>query len=177
MKTIDNINVISTKKGDHGTSKNFSNESLPKTDILFDVVGTIDELTSFLGVTYHYVEEKDLIKKIQSTLQRIMSVVATNPDSKQYDTLNHIKEKDILYIEYYEELFLKDASIKPVFVLPGSDSTKGSSYLDYSRSVTRRCERVMLKFVVEHDRDDLVLCNKYLNRLSDLLYILARTYD
>lgn len=177
MKSIDNYKVISTKKGDKGTSKNFSNDTLLKTDILFDTIGSIDELTSYLGITYHYINEKDVLRRIQTSLQNIMSIIATNPNSKQYSMLNQVSEEDVLYLEFMEQEFLKQTNIKPVFVLPGSDSTKGSAFVDYSRSLTRRCERMILKFEKENERADLDYIKKYMNRLSDLLYILARTYD
>jgi cob(I)alamin adenosyltransferase len=177
MKRIDNVDIISTKKGDTGFSKNFSNESIPKTDILFDTIGAIDELTSFLGITYHYVKEKDVIKRVQRDLQTLMSVIATNVDSKQYQNIQKLTKKDIEYLEFMEQHFIKDTAIEPKFVLPGSDSTLDSSYLDYARSITRRVERLVNQFAVVKERMDLDLIKTYLNRLSDLLYILARTYD
>lgn len=177
MKTIKDANIISTKKGDKGYSKNYSNESIKKTDILFDVIGNIDELSSLLGLTYHYVDYKDALKEIQRHLQDVMSLIATNPDSKNYNKLNLITDKHISYLEFLETDVLKETNILPVFVLPGSESTKGSAYLDLSRSVTRRVERYLNRFVDINNRDDLELSKAYLNRLSDLLYIMARSYD
>ncbi len=174
---ITNKDIISTKKGDKGISKNYSNESLSKTDILFDVLGNIDELTSLLGVTYHYVEEKEMIKEVQRHLQMIMSVIATSPTSKNYQKLSQITEKHITYLEFLEDDFIQETNITNAFVLPGSDSTKASSYLDLSRSVVRRVERVIHKFKDVNNRTDLDNILAYINRLSDLLFITARTYD
>jgi cob(I)alamin adenosyltransferase len=177
MKSIKDANIISTKKGDKGYSKNYSNESFKKTDVLFDVIGSIDELSSLLGVTYHYIDFKLAIKEIQKHLQDIMSVIATNPESDNYKKLNMITEKQIHYLEFLEQDILKETEIKPVFVLPGSESTQGSAYLDLSRSVTRRVERYLNRFTATYNRVDLDTSKAYLNRLSDLLYIMARSND
>lgn len=174
---IKDKDIISTKKGDKGISKNYSNESLSKTNILFDVLGNIDELSSLLGVTYHYAKEKEMIQVIQTHLQRIMSIIATNPLSSNYQKLTQITEEHISYLEFLEDDLIKETSISAAFVLPGSDSTKASSYLDLARSVTRRVERSIHALKEETNRTDLSNILSYMNRLSDLLFITARTYD
>lgn len=177
MKSIKDAHIISTKKGDTGYSKNYSNETIKKSDILFDVIGSIDELSSLLGVTYHYIDFKTAIQDIQRHLQDIMSIIATNPKSDNYKKLNMITDKHIEYLEFLEQDILKETEIKPVFVLPGSQSTKGSAYLDLSRSVARRVERNLNRLTNAYVRVDLNNSKAYLNRLSDLLYIMARSYD
>ena len=64
MKKIDDYRFISTTKGDKGTSKNYSNEEFSKSDILFDALGSLDELSSVLGVVYHYTDSKDLFFRL-----------------------------------------------------------------------------------------------------------------
>ena len=177
MKNITNANIISTKKGDTGTSKNFSNQVLPKTDILFETLGGIDELSSSLGVAYHYVTYQKELQIIQRDLQNIMSIIATNVDDKHYQNLVKIDQNQIAYLEQLEQAILEKHPIKPVFVLPGSDSSKAGSYLDLSRSISRRIERTAYRFNDVYQRDDLKEVLQYLNRLSDVLYIMARSYD
>ena len=75
MKIIKNINQISTKKGDLGKSKNYSNEEFYKSDLLFNTLGDMDELSSSLGMAYHHTTYKEEIKDIQRDLQDIK-----NPD-------------------------------------------------------------------------------------------------
>ena len=106
-----------------------------------------------------------------------MSLVATNYPTLQYERLTKISEKDINNLENIEQSILNDNPLKPVFVLPGSDSSVEGSYLDLARAIARRCERTVLKFREINQRDDLETANRYLNRLSDLLYIMARSYD
>ena len=164
---------ISTKKGDKGTSRDYSNNEYPKDDIIFEILGDMDELTSMLGVTYHYSVFKEYIKEIQKRLQDINSQIATQEESRR-SKLRVIKEEDIKDLESIEEHILKETTIEPVFILPGSDGSKESAYLDLSRSIVRRCERSLVRFSNINDRTDLELPKKYLNRLSDLLFIMAR---
>lgn len=164
---------ISTKKGDKGTSKDYSNNEYFKDNSIFEILGDMDELTSMLGVTYHYTIFKEYIREIQMKLQDINSQIATQNEERRVK-LNLIKEEDIIELESIEEHILKDTEIEPVFILPGSDGTKESAYLDLCRSMVRRCERSLVRFCTEHQRSDLELPQQYLNRLSDLLFILAR---
>lgn len=174
MKKIDDYKFISTTKGDKGTSKNYSNETLSKSDILFDTLGDIDELNSMLGITYHHTDEKAEIKVIQLTLQHISSLVATTNETIRNEKLVQITEDDILALEQREQTLLEESDIEPVFVLPGSDTSLVGSYYDLSRSIARRAERTLVRFKESNNRDDLDYCIKYLNRLSDLLFIYAR---
>ncbi len=175
MKIISNFKTISTAKGDKGTSKNYSNEELSKSDVLFETLGNIDELSSVLGILYHYSKEKEEIRSIQRTLQNISSLVATTDKEIRNSKLIQISELDISKIEQIEQSLLEKSEIKPVFVLPGSDTSKVGAYYDLSRSVARRAERSLVKFVEEHKRDDLDYCLKYINRLSDLLFLYSRS--
>jgi len=68
-------------------------------------------------------------------------------------------------------MLLEKSNIEPKFVLPGSDTSKVGAFYDFARSITRRAERSLVKFVEVHKRNDLDYCIKYLNRLSDLLFI------
>lgn len=176
-RKIDDFTFISTKKGDGGTSRNYSNDTVLKTDILFDTLGTIDELSSMLGVTYHSSAYQEEIKQVQLDLQHIMSLIATRADDSRYHKLTHITPEDIERLEGWEQQILKDCHIEPRFVLPGSESSLEGAYLDVCRSLTRRCERTVLKYIEQHDRLDLDKVKQYLNRLSDLLFIMARSKD
>ncbi len=174
---IKNANHISTKKGDTGFSRNFSNERIKKTDLLFDVVGNIDELSSFLGLSYHHSSFKDEIKMIQKDLQDIMSIFATNPESELYSKIRLLQDEDVIKLETLEQNIITTCNIQPRFVLPGSDSSLEGAYLDVSRSISRRVERIAYQYQEKSSRGDLGVVMKYLNRLSDVLYIMARSKD
>lgn len=169
---IEKYTQISTKKGDKGSSKNYSNEEFLKDDIVFDLVGTIDELSSLLGVTYHYSTFKEEIKAIQRVLQTINSLVATT-DEKRRTQLVQVNVEDVAHLEKLEQELLKGLSIERIFVLPGSETSKDKAYLHLSRAVTRRAERVLVRFIKSNERSDLYDALSYVNRLSDLLFIMA----
>lgn len=170
---INKVSQISTKKGDKGYSKDYSNNEYKKDDILFDTLGTIDELSSFLGITYHHSTEQTLLRIIQKNLQDINSAVATT-DQVRRNKINTISIQDITVLETFEENFLKQTEIKPVFVLPGSDTSKEGAYFDYARTLARKSERNLVRFVGTYQREDLSNELAYLNRLSDLLFIISR---
>ena len=174
---IDKVSQISTKKGDGGFSKNYSNEAFPKDDILFETLGAMDELSSLLGLTYHYAQYEK-IKTIQNTLQACNSLIATNIETHKetYDKLRQINELDINFLEEQEQELLSVKPLEPRFVLPGSEASLEGAYFDLARAVCRRTERTLVRFVNTYNREDLIYVKKYLNRLSDLLFILARNY-
>lgn len=176
MKKIDNYRVISTTSGDKGLSRNYSNVQLSKSDILFEALGNIDELSSSLGIIYHMTKEQDIIRLMQTKLQNISSLIATSDNSSRRKNLVKITNDDILVIEELEQRILNETVIEPLFVLPGSDTSSLGSYYDLSRAITRRAERSLVMFVEINRRDDLNYCLKYLNRLSDLLFIYARSF-
>lgn len=175
MKKIDNYKVISTTSGDKGLSRNYSNVKLSKSNILFETLGNIDELSSSLGLIYHMTEDKDIIRLIQTKLQNISSLIATSEDSKRRESLVQITKDDILVVEELEQRLLNETVIEPIFVLPGSDTSKLGAQYDMSRAITRRAERSLVMFTEINNRRDLDYCKMYLNRLSDLLFIYARS--
>jgi len=175
MKEIKDYRIISTKKGDKGTSKNYSNEEFSKSDLLFETLGTMDELSSHLGVCYHTGKYREEIRKIQKNIQDINSLIATSDAKVRVDKLRPITEFDISFLETLEETILEKCEITPSFVLPGSDTSKEGAHFDLTRAVTRRAERMLIRFIAEHGRDDLRYVAAYVNRLSDLLFIMARS--
>ena len=168
---IKDIKQISTAKGDKGTSVSYDNETYSKDDILFDTLGVIDELSSHLGLCFHHTNYIEL-KMIQQTLQDIMSLVATF-DHDRRNRLTSISESDVLLLEDTEKKYLETTEIGNQFVLPGTESV-ASAHLDIARTITRRAERKLVSFIEKYQRFDLFKSLKYINRLSDLLYIMAR---
>ncbi|MFW6298105.1 MAG: ATP:cob(I)alamin adenosyltransferase [Bacillota bacterium] len=175
---INKVENISTKRGDTGTSRDYSNLPYPKDDVLFEILGTIDELSAVLGIAYHHTKYEQ-IKVIQKTLQAINALIATHPENapESYEGLRKIGAKDIEFIETEEEKMLITKEIEPKFHLPGTDTTLENAYFDYARTVCRRAERTMVRFINTKARDDLDHPRAYLNRLSDLLFILARNFQ
>jgi cob(I)alamin adenosyltransferase len=169
---ITKIRQISTTTGDDGKSRNFSNETLLKSDILFHLLGDLDELSSWIGLVYHFCLDENL-KTIQTHLMRIASEIATNPTSKAYELLQRVGNTEVEWIEALETSLLQEQQLESAFLLPGSERSLTGAYFDVCRTVARRTERTFVAFTIEKQREDLLYAGKYLNRLSDLLFLFA----
>ncbi|MFA5272115.1 MAG: cob(I)yrinic acid a,c-diamide adenosyltransferase [Candidatus Omnitrophota bacterium] len=168
---------ITTKKGDCGKTLLLSSRRVSKDDIRIDACGVLDELCSFLGLcrsSIHDEKTKKTIEEIQRDLFMIGSEMVTEEVSlgklkKRIDNSHVLKlEKNIIICE-------KNNKFKNrCFSIPGENLV--SSFLDVSRTIARRLERktVTLKRKKLVNNPYMLV---YLNRLSDLLYLLARLYE
>ena len=175
---------IYTKTGDKGTTALFGGTRVPKHHIRIDSYGTVDELNSHLGlirdqnINVHY---KEIIMKIQDRLFTIGAILATDPEKailksgKARLNIPKISEDDIALLEH--EMDTMNEALPPMthFVLPGGHQTV--SFCHIARCVCRRAERLAsaLNDLEPFQPESL----KYLNRLSDYLFVLARklSYD
>lgn len=159
---------IYTKNGDKGTTDLIRTKNVSKSDDRIQLVGTIDELTSHIGLVKTMLSDRDIIhvlEKIQTTLLVVMSGVADpyNREFKINDDKTEILESEI---DRLEALF--DRSNK--FVLPGT--CRLSAEIDVTRTVARRAERALAAVSVKFGAD--VGTKKFMNRLADYFYALAR---
>ena len=158
---------ISTKKGDRGKTSLFSGEECNKDNIRVEAYGTVDELGAFLSAAKHAVkneEVKNIIKEICNDLFKVAGQLATIGDFK-----HPISSEDVERISNYVHKFEEKIELKG-FVIPGN--TLQSAKLDVCRTVCRRAERRISALDKKSSVDSELL--KYINRLSDLIYILAR---
>jgi cob(I)alamin adenosyltransferase len=169
---IKKIKNIATKQGDKGTSRNYNNETFRKSDILFETLGSIDELSSFLGLTYHF-SNLSLIVIIQNDLQKLSSIIATSPESDLYNKIQKISPDDVSSLEIKMQKALDKKPITPKLFLPGSEKSTIGAYFDVCRTLARRVERRIDEFIMQHNREDLETVRSYINRLSDYLFILS----
>lgn len=161
---------IYTKTGDEGETSLFGGKRVSKADIRVEVYGDVDELTSYLGLVISKIrkpDEKEYLINIQKELYEIMAILAG-------------ATTDISVIDYSVASFEKkidelESKLPPLhrFILPGGNEV--SALMHVARSMCRRCER---RTVLLYQRDasdkNLQTILKYLNRLSDLLFMLAR---
>jgi cob(I)alamin adenosyltransferase len=170
---------IYTKTGDKGTTALFGGTRVPKHHIRIESYGTVDELNSHIGlirdqeIDEHY---KSILTHIQNKLFTVGAIQATDPEKATLksgkDRLNipKINEEDILLLE--KEMDAMNDQLPPMthFVLPGGHQTV--SFCHIARCVCRRAERLSsaLNDLEPIQADTL----KYLNRLSDYLFVLAR---
>ena len=175
---------IYTKTGDNGTTGLYGGTRVPKYHLRVETYGTVDELNSHIGL----IRDQEISKKIKIDLLKIQndlftlgSMLAT-PEEKEIlkngeKRLNIVTiDKDsIELLEQSIDLMNLDLPAMTHFTLPGGHSTV--SYCHIARCICRRAERITVQLSEEVLINGDVL--KYLNRLSDYLFVLARklTYD
>jgi len=156
---------IYTKTGDAGTTALFGGKRVSKADLRVDVYGTVDELNSYLGLLF----EEDQIIQIQDRLFTIGAMLATEPGNSKVK-VPRLAEDDINVLE--EGIDKMEANLEPMrhFILPGGHQTV--SFCHIARTVCRRAERLAVALNSIEPIDPLII--KYLNRLSDYLFVLSR---
>jgi cob(I)alamin adenosyltransferase len=165
---------IYTKTGDDGTTGLFGGKRVPKDDERVDTYGEIDELNSLIGLTNCFVLSNDVKKdltKIQNQLFNVGSILATpKEDKEKLKGIEDISEDDIQYLEQRIDYYSEKLPELRNFILPGG--TVSAGFLHYARTVCRRCERKIVKFVMRDEENKILI--KFFNRLSDFLFVLAR---
>ncbi len=163
---------IYTKTGDEGTTSLFGGKRISKSELRIDTYGTIDELNAWMGVLRDQdvnQKRKDTLIEIQDRLFTIGSILATEPENMKVK-IPSLSETDVTFLE--KEMDGMDAILQPMrfFVLPGGHSS--ISWGHVARTVCRRAERLVIALHLAEKVDSLVI--KYLNRLSDYLFMLCR---
>lgn len=163
---------IYTKTGDNGTTALFGGKRVPKSDLRIDAYGTVDELNSYIGLLRDQEvnhNRKDVLIEVQDRLFTAGSILATEPGNTKVK-VPALQEGDITYLE--KEIDAMDAQLPPMkhFVLPGGHVS--ISFGHVARTVCRRAERLVIALDAIEKVEPLVV--KYLNRLSDYLFMLCR---
>jgi len=164
---------VTTGTGDTGYTGLLGAQRVPKYDPRPDTFGTVDEATSALGLARavaHDQKVKDIIYRVQQELYLLMGELAT--PSEHYEQMGlRMTIEHVQHLELVEAELQREVEIPNKFVIPG-DTLDGAA-LDLARTIIRRAERMAVKLL--HDgiiqNTEVV---RYLNRLSDLIFILAR---
>lgn len=165
---------IYTKTGDKGTTSLIGGTKVSKAHIRIETYGTVDELNSWIGLVgdqIKFKQSKKILKEIQDRLFTIGSSLACDPEKEPKMKLPDLKEADIELLE--KEIDRMNDKMPPMksFILPGGHMAVSSAHV--ARCVCRRCERLCVSLQEQKMFvDPLVI--KYLNRLSDYLFVLAR---
>lgn len=165
---------IYTKTGDKGQTSLIGGTKVSKSNIRIDSYGTVDELNSFIGLVRDYVSDEALkatLKEIQDRLFTIGSSLACDPEKEPLMKLPDLKEDDVKELE--NEIDKMNDILPPMknFILPGGHVAVSTTHI--TRCVCRRAERLCVG-MLEGDSFVEPLVIKYLNRLSDYLFVLAR---
>lgn len=163
---------IYTKTGDKGQTSLIGGTRVPKHHIRIEAYGTIDELNSHIGlirdqqIDSHY---KNILTEIQDRLFTIGASLASDPEKSKMK-IPDLKEEDITLLENEMDKMNDELPEMRSFVLPGGHTTV--SFCHIARCVCRRAERNTIHLAENEFVADLVV--KYLNRLSDYLFVLSR---
>lgn len=166
---------IYTKTGDKGQTSLYDNTRIDKNDIRVESYGTIDELNASLGLAKNFIDNTEIrqqIEQVQRELFNVAGELAMLDGSKFPDRIEeqhiHALEKGI--DDYLEQLG-RDQAFR--FVLPGSNVASGA--LHVARTVCRRAERRIISLSQEAEISPILI--KYVNRLADYIYTLARVLE
>lgn len=165
---------IVTKIGDKGTTRLFTGATVSKHGLRIETYGTIDELCSHLGLA-RSLSQVEVIQKIihavQHTLFQLGAELATDDIAKAPFKVEPITDAQVTEVESWIQQIEPGVKLPPSFIIPGG--TTASAAIDVARSVARRAERwvVAMKDAEETQNDAMV---RYMNRLSDLFFLLAR---
>lgn len=165
---------IYTKTGDQGKTSLIGGTKVPKSNIRIESYGTIDELNSYIGLVGDYLEEeatKDVLKEIQDRLFTIGSSLACDPDKMPLMKIPDLKEEDVALLENEMDKMNEILPKMKHFILPGGHVAVSATHI--ARCVCRRTERLCVG-MKENGSFVEPLVIKYLNRLSDYLFVLAR---
>lgn len=159
---------ITTKQGDRGNSRVADGTQYSKNHPVFEAIGTLDELNSWLGLIVaeladEFGEFKTLLLSVQDTLFYLGAELAQSPTTK-------LKQSSVQTLERASKKLQKTMAEgwHNKFLLPGG--TTMGAHLDLARTVCRRAERAVVTLHATHPVRPVVL--RYLNRLSDYLYVL-----
>lgn len=164
---------VYTKTGDKGTTALIGGKRVPKNDIRVESYGTVDELNSWIGYLRDHdeigKEQFDELIEIQDRLFTIQSILAIQPGGTKMK-LPQVSEKDITFIE--NAIDKMNETLPPLrkFVLPGGKKILSACHI--ARTVCRRAER--LTVAIDEETEQYLISLKYLNRLSDYLFVLGR---
>jgi len=174
------ITRVYTRTGDKGETALVGGKRVPKDSVRIEAYGTIDELNSIVGLARAFNEERlqegeahrfldEVLRKIQDELFDLGSELAT-PSDFTYEGMYRIGEKEVKRLEEIIDQCQKDLDPLKSFVLPGGGKIGG--YLHQCRTVCRRAEREILRLSRVEQLSEWPL--KYVNRLSDLFFVLSR---
>ncbi len=164
------LDKIYTRGGDKGETSLIGGQRVKKINPRIETCGNIDETNSILGLSLIYSSPKikEIVLKIQNDLFDLGADLA-NPVLED-DKALRIIEKQVERLEGDIDQLNSELNELSSFILPGGELS--ASFLHLARSVCRRSERSLVKLMETEEVN--IFCLKYLNRLSDLLFVLAR---
>lgn len=167
---------IYTGQGDKGRTQIFSGERVLKSDLRVEAYGTIDELGAVIALAGSFAkscETIDILGRIQEELFLVGAELATNNPEEKLKNKKIIEKMHIDILEQNIDDITKKVDLGHSFVVPQPYAPSASLHL--ARTVARRAERAVIRYAEKNPVRNMLLV--YLNRLSDLMFILANYED
>jgi len=169
------LNRIYTKTGDGGKTRLGDNSEVEKTDIRVDAYGEVDELNTCLGIALCYAREDEILTRLLEQIQNDLFDLGADlcwPLESVVEGVSRLSVTDgqVAYLEQKIDKYNQALEALRSFVLPGGSLLAG--HLHLARAVCRRAERRIWSLCQSEDLNENI--GIYLNRLSDLLFVLAR---
>lgn len=160
---------IYTKTGDNGKTSLYDGTRIDKDDIRVESYGTLDELNSYIGLCTNYAnnEDKEILRSIQVKLFAVSAELATKEEGK-YKT--PITDDDVASLEKIIDSYIEKIDKMDAFIVPGTSLI--SANLHIARTICRKAERRIFSLSKIETVNPFLL--KYINRLSDVIYAIAR---
>lgn len=165
---------VYTKTGDKGTTSLVNGTRVGKDDVRLEAYGTLDELSAFIAVLMDSTDKyNDVFKRIQERLLVAECLLATDETSELRKQLPQMEEADVEGIErFIDEM---NEGLKPLnsLIIPGGNLMASKCHV--CRTVCRRAERAVVRMSREHDVNQVIM--RYLNRLSDMFFVMSRVFS
>jgi cob(I)alamin adenosyltransferase len=165
---------IYTKTGDKGTTSLIGGTKVSKSHLRIEAYGTVDELNSYTGLCKDLQEgitPTVMLQEIQDRLFTVGSSLACDPEKEPKMKIPDLKEEDITLLEKEMDAMNEVMPEMKFFILPGGHPAV--SHLHVARCICRRAERACVRLQEEGQEVEQIVI-RYLNRLSDYLFVLAR---
>lgn len=165
---------IYTRTGDRGTTSLIGGTKVSKAHLRIEAYGTVDELNSYIGLCKDLltgVTDTVLLQEVQDRLFTVGSSLACDPEKEPKMKIPDLKEEDISLLEKEIDRMTEALPVMKFFILPGGHPA--ISQLHIARCVCRRAERACVRLDAEGEEVEAIVI-KYINRLSDYLFMLAR---
>jgi cob(I)alamin adenosyltransferase len=160
-----------SKRGDQGETSLLTGERVSKASLRPEAYGTLDEASSALGLAKTSTRNSTILTIIESIQQDLLALGAELACEQPEKSTHRIDPQRTVWMEEWIEKLQKEAPLPRVFVLPGANAP--SAALDLARTIIRRAERRVVAMKEAGLVEDMEMLS-YLNRLADLLFVLAR---
>lgn len=165
---------IYTKTGDKGSTSLIGGVRVAKNHVRIESYGTVDELNSYLGMVSDMASNEQVtewLREVQDRLFTIGSALATSPDKEVKMKLPDLHDEDVTWLEQRIDEMNDVLPEMRSFILPGGGVAASTAHV--ARCVCRRAERICVGMQQNNEEvPDLII--RYLNRLSDFLFVVAR---